>query len=162
MSDDISLKIEGIEPLIRKLKRFGPTVYRPALMEGGTHIKSVFADYPPRRFGKQPPKTMRQRIFLVNAIKEGLIDYPYRRGVSPSSEALGRRWTVEDRDKGLTVAIGNNASYVRWVHDAELQSEYHKLTGWKTDKQVAEEEAREVKEILARHIRAAIDRGAPK
>lgn len=152
------VRVEGLDQLLRKLARLGPSVYRPAVAEAATHVKDVIAVYPPQRRGKQPPKTMKQFIFLTHAIPNGLIDYPYRRGISRTSEALGRRWTIEYRNNGLTAIVGNNASYVRWVHDGEDQSFYHKTTGWKTDKQVVREEAREVKEILARHVQNALRR----
>lgn len=150
---DESVKIEGLDKLLKKLGKLGPPVYRPAIAEAATHIKNVIARYPPRILGrKQPPKTMRQLLFLIYAIREGIIDFPYRRGQSPGSEAMGRRWTIVFRDEGKTAVVGNNASYVRLLHDHDDQTEFHKGGGWKTDRQVAEQEAREVRIILARHI----------
>lgn len=145
------MRVEGIDKLLRKLKRLGPPTYRPAIAEGAAHLKSAIATYPPRRHGPQPPKTMRQRLFLIYAIENGLIDVPYRRKGS-----LGRRWTVEFRDEGLTGVVGNNTPNAKYVQGHEDQSLYHEETGWKTDRQVVEDEAREVREIMARHIRNAI------
>lgn len=155
MPDNVDVRIEGLDRVLKKLGRLGPKVYKPAIAEGAAHIKSVIAEYPPRQLGrKQPPKTMKQRIFLINAIKEGRIEVPYRRGRSPGSEAMGRRWTIQFRDDGKTAVVGNNASYVERVHDSDKQSAFHKDGGWKTDRQVADGEAQEVKEIMIRHIRA--------
>lgn len=153
MPEDFNVTIEGLDKLLKKLGRLGPRVYRPAIAEAGAHIKSAIATYPTRQLGrKQPPKTMRQFIFLVNAFREGLIDFPYRRGQSPGSEALGRKWTVEFRDEGKTAIVGNNASYARFMHDPDEQSHFHAEGGWKTTRQIAEEEADAVREILGRHI----------
>lgn len=153
MTEDFNVTIEGLDKVLKKLGRFGPQVYRPAIAEAGSHIKSVLAQYPPRQLGrKQPPKTMRQFLFLVHAIAEGIIDFPYRRGQSPTSEALGRKWTVELRDEGRTAIVGNNASYAKFVHDPNDQSHFHAEGGWKTTRQVAEQEANDVQRILAAHI----------
>lgn len=152
-NDRVNVIIEGLDRLLKKLSKLGPQVYKPAIAEGAAHLKSVIATYPPQVLGrKQPPKTMRQRIFLIIAIAEGLIDFPYRRGRSPGSEALGRRWTIEFRDNGLTGIVGNNASYAWFVHDHAEQSEFHHESGWKTDREVAEQEADEVRNIMAAHI----------
>ena len=153
MTDDITVRVEGLDSLLKKLGRLGLAVYKPAIAEGAAHIKNAIATYPPRQLGrKQPPKTMRQRIFLINAINDGTIDFPYRRGRSPGSETLGRRWTVEFRDDGKTAIVGNNASYAKFVHDPNEQSAFHKGGGWKTSRQVAEDEAQAVNEIMIRHI----------
>lgn len=155
----MAVTVEGLDKLLKKLGKMGPDVYKPAVAEAATHVKDVIARYPPRRYGPQPFKTARQRAYVLWALKNGIIEIPYRRGMSPGSQAVGRRWTVEFRDGGLTAAVGNNASYVRYLHDAEQQSAYHQTTGWKTDKQIAIEEAEPVKEILARHVREALKRG---
>jgi hypothetical protein len=153
----LAVEVEGLNALLRKLKRLGAPTYRPAIAEAGALLKGVMATYPPRRHGPQPPKTMRQRVFLINAIRDGTIDFPYRRGQSPGSEGLGRRWTVQLRDDGLTAAVGNNASYAKFVQSAEEQSAYHETTGWTTDKQAAEEQAGAVRDIFQHHIRRTIN-----
>lgn len=159
MSDSpVNVRVEGLDKALRKLRRLGPDAYRPAMAEGGAHLKNVMAQYPPRRYGPQPAKTSKQRAFLFWAIANGIIQVPYVRGSSPGSQTLGKRWTVAERDNGLTAVVGNNAGYARLVHSATEQTEYHRLTGWKTDQQVVEEEAPRVKEILTRHIQQAIRR----
>ncbi len=147
-----NIRVEGLDKLLKKLGKMGPQVYKPALAEAGAHIKSVMASYPAQMTGrKQPPKTLRQRLFLIYAIREGLISVPYRR-----TGGLGRRWTVEFRDNGLTAVVGNNAPQVRLMHAAGEQSRFHAAGGWKTDKQVVHDEARAVQEILARHVHEAL------
>jgi hypothetical protein len=147
-----NVKIVGLDKLLRKLDKMGSKVYRPALAEAGAHLKSVLASYPPQVTGrKQPPKTRRQRLFLIWAIREGLITIPYRR-----TGGLGRRWTVDLRDGGKTAVVGNNAPHVRYMHADGEQSLFHAAGGWKTDKQVAREEAGAVKAILVRHLREAM------
>ena len=151
-----AVRVEGLDKLLRKLGKMGPSVFRPAIAEAATHIKSKIAQYPRVRHGKQPFKTDKSRRYFFFALRNSLIEVPYRRGLSPGSEALGRRWTVEFRDDGKTAVIGNNASYARLVQSDDEQTNYHRLTGWPTDKSVAETEAHEVREIIARHISRAL------
>jgi len=152
-----AVRVEGLDKLLKKLGKMGPGVYKPAIAEGATHIKSVIATYPPARHESQPFKTLRQIRYFFYALKNGLIEVPYRRGLSPSSEALGRKWTVEFRDDGKTAVVGNNTSYGPLVQKDGVQSNYHRITGWKTDKQVAESEAKPLRDIMARHIRKELE-----
>ncbi len=158
----VSMRVEGLDELLRKLRRLGKETAQPAIAEGANHIKEVIAVYPPRSSRPQPPKTFKQRVFLIWAIANRIIDFPYRRGISPGSQALGRRWTVEFRDDGLTGVVGNNARYAEVVHDWQKQSHYHQQTGWKTDRDVVEQEARAVFDILNNHYRAALNRDESK
>lgn len=146
------VQVLGLDELLRKLGGFGLNAVRPAIAEIATHIKSVIATYPPQRPGrKQPFKTDKQRRFFFAALREGRIEVPYRRGQSPGSEAMGRRWTIQFRDNGLTAIVGNNASYVHVVHDSEEQSHFHQQGGWKTDRQIATQESRNAQRILSKH-----------
>jgi hypothetical protein len=61
-------------------------------------------------------------------------------GGRPVSEDLINRWTIKARNRGRTVVIGNNASYAVFVHSEEKQAHFHGQRGWKTDKQVLEDE----------------------
>lgn len=149
----VTVRIEGLDALIRKLNSIGPQAYRPAIAEAATHVKGVIATYPPQRTGRrQPFKTAQSRRFFFAALRDGRIEVPYRRGTSPGSEAMGRRWTIQFRNQGKTAIVGNNASYVSLVHGHTEQSRFHKEGGWKTDRQIADQESREVKRIFSRHI----------
>jgi hypothetical protein len=147
-----SIRVEGLDKLLKKLDKLGSGVYRPALAEAGAYIKNIMASYPPQITGRaQPFKTRRQRAFVMAALREGLITVPYRR-----TGGLGRRWTVVLRDGGKTAVVSNNAPHARLMHAAGDQAQFHAAGGWKTDKQVAQEEAGAVKAILARHVREAV------
>lgn len=124
-----AVEIRGLEPLLKKLNHLGRAVYKPALLEGGAHIKNVIAVYPRARLGS-------------TYIRTG---------------TLGRTWTVKS-DGDRAVIVGNNTTYGPWVQAARQQTKVHAATGWKTDEQVARDEAGAVKAILARHIREAIRR----
>lgn len=83
-------------------------------------------------------KTRRQRAYVLAAIREGLIDAPYRRAMSPGSEALSKSWTIGELEGGLAAVVGNDTSYGPLVQDRDEQSLFHKETGWITVQDVRE------------------------
>ena len=144
----LSVRVEGLDELFSKLNSLGSAVYRPAIAEAATHVKSVIATYPQQKVGrKQPPVSQKQRIFLIIAIREGQIEVPYRR-----TGGLGQNWNITFRDNGKTAIVGNSTPGGVYVQGHGKQSVFHKGGGWKTNRQVADQESRKVKEILSRHI----------
>lgn len=147
------VKVGGLEGLIKKLNSLGPDAIKPAVAKAAAHLKRVISVYPPQKTGrKQPFKTDKQRRFFFAALREGRIEVPYRRGQSPGSEALGRRWTIQFRDNGTSAVVGNNASYAPYVLDDEEQSHFHQEGGWKTYGQVAKQERPIIRDIMAARI----------
>ena len=70
-------------------------------------------------------------------LKAGEIEVPYRRGLSPGSESLGKRWQV--KGSGTRHSLINNASYASLVQGRK-QIPYHKDTGHKTVQSVLNNE----------------------
>jgi hypothetical protein len=148
--------IKGLDELVRKLKTFEDLQkLRPAMMAGALHVKGKIAQYPPFSAANVEPSHGRW-------YKRGW-GSKYKRldgkvTGKKTSETLGRRWTVANRDRGLTKVIGNKASYARYVQSEEEQAGFHGDRGWKTDAQVIKEEQeavlnfvkKEVDKILAR------------
>ncbi|MBE0690069.1 MAG: hypothetical protein IH587_08115 [Anaerolineae bacterium] len=132
---------------------------RRGLAGAAVHLQGKAAAYPPERHAPQPMTDAQRRGFFAK-LRAGEIEVPYVRGSSSSSENLGQRWTVEERDGGLTQVVGNNASYARLVQSAERQTFYHKVTGWKTDEQIMNEESRRVQEIVNAEIAADVEASA--
>jgi hypothetical protein len=134
-----SITVHGMEAFLARLDRFKPAV-RTALRAAAVHVKGKISVYPPKMAGRPMHfVSLKQRIAVMAMIRSGEIEVPYRRGQSPNSESLGRRWTIADQDDGLTQIVGNNASYGPWVQ-GEQQAAYHKEGGWKTTEQVSDEE----------------------
>ena len=79
-------------------------------------------------------------------------------GSRKTSETLGRKWTVQTRDGGMTAIVGNNVSYGPFVQDEDRQTSFHKRRGWKTTQKVAEEESREVTELVIKAVEDALSR----
>lgn len=145
---DIKVTVNGLEPLARKLDSMDGSVYRPAVAESATHIKSVISTYPQQKVGrKQPPVSRKQRIFLIMAIREGRISVPHRR-----TGGLGRMWDILFRDNGKTAIVENPTTGAEFVQGGTSQSAFHRQGGWQTDRQVAKQESSAVQRIFARHI----------
>lgn len=143
--------IEGMDALMAKLRALeNPALTRGGLMAAGTHLKGKIAQYSGRSSRPQGFKTDLQRRGFFAKLRSGEIEVPYRRGQSPGSESLGRKWTVQaDGDK--RVVVGNNASYGPLVQGPQ-QTAYHQQTGWQTTDDVVAAEAGVVTEIVMQQI----------
>lgn len=130
---------------------------RRGLAGAAAHLQGVAARYPGERHDSQPFVSDAQRRGFFARLRSGEIQVPYVRGFAPTSEQLGQRWTVEERDGGLTQVVGNNASYAPLVQSAQRQTTYHRITGWKTDEQIINEEGPRVNEIVNAEIAADVE-----
>ena len=150
------ITLEGLDKLVKKLDNLAQLkTVAAAIKAGALHIKGKIAKYPPRRDVPQPFKSERQRRWFFAALRSGEIEVPYRRGQSPGSEALGRKWTVKTRDNGLTAIVGNNVSYGPFVQ-GEQQASFMAARGWKTTDTVAQEEGDRVNELVAQAVEKAL------
>lgn len=70
-----------------------------------------------------------------------------------TSETLGRKWATEVRERGRVGAVGNNASYARYVHSHKLQPFYHRRRGWRSDETVAKRQAPRIAKLYRDAIR---------
>src|SRR3990167_5697628 len=135
---NISIELRDVDRLGPKLKKLvNLQAYRHGMMAAAEHVKGQVATYPRVRRGPQPFKTDKQRRGFFAKLKAGVIDVPYRRGVSPNSQRLDTKWFVSMLSD-LRASIVNAATYATLVHDRTKQSRYHEETGWKTAQDVAE------------------------
>ncbi len=138
---NIRMEITGIEKLNGKLKRLvNLQAYRHGLQAVAEHVKGQVASYPRVSRRPQPFKSDRQRRGFFAKLKAGLIQVPYRRGISPNSERLDAKWFISMLSD-LRASIINSASYAGLVHDRTKQARYHRETGWKTAQDVVEDPA---------------------
>jgi hypothetical protein len=133
----VTIKPEGLDKLTAKFKSISDLKFIKAVLRAaGETVKGKIAKYPSATSANQPNDTGRW----------------YERGYGPkwmtragvhgraTSETLGRRWTTRTEDNGLTVIVGNNASYGPYVQDRDSQASFHTARGWRTIQDVAEEE----------------------
>lgn len=142
-----TIHIDGMDDLLDRittlaqLKGIGKYVKAAAI-----HVKGKIAHYPAQRHGPNPglygssARAERMRRGFFARLRSGEIEVPYRRGASPGSESLGRKWTIAQSNAGLTATVGNNVSYGPLVQSDKRQTAYHAATGWKTVEQVRFEE----------------------
>ena len=148
----MTIRIDGAAELIAKFTRLAQfREASKALQAAALHVKGKIAQYPAERHGPQPFKSDKSRRFFFWALREGKIEVPYRRGASPGSQSLGRKWTIASSNGGLMVTIGNNVSYGPLVQ-GEKQTGYHATTGWRTVEQVMDAERETVVEYVSTEL----------
>ncbi len=156
---DAAIEIKGLDAAIAQVQSIRDVKrINDALLKGALYLKGKIATYPPKKRPSRKSvygttfKSANQRRGFFAKLNAGAIDVPYRRGQSPGSETLGRRWTVASRGP-TTIVIGNNASYARLVQSRDKQTKYHQVVGWQTAEDVTERErATVVREVEKRLI----------
>lgn len=127
VSDDLKRLLSG-EQLV--------TAMRAVTMAAAAEGQDRIAAYPPVRRRKMVFVSVKQRRAFFARLKHGEIEVPYRRGTSPGSETLGRRWHIRPSGQ-IGHVLTNDASYAPLVHGADDQAAYHK-GNWKTDEGLAD------------------------
>jgi hypothetical protein len=158
-----AIRIEGLESLMGKIDTLQKLrMVAAGIKAAALHIKGKMATYPPvKRLTRASVygsafQTDKQRRYFFYALKAGLIEVPYRRGTSPGSRTLGRRWTIETSHNGLTATVGNNTPYGTLVQAKDKQSLYHQAVGWQTDEDVIEKERGAVVQFVQTEVQRAI------
>ena len=152
------ITIIGLPALRRKLdpKKLQASV-KTGLRAGAVHVKGKIAVYPPSPSGrKQPFKTAKSRRYVFAALARGEIEIPYRRGQSPGSKSLGRKWQTSTR-RWNEAHITNIVSYGEIVQARDKQSAFHKTTGWQTIEDVVDKEGDDVARKVIRSIAIWLD-----
>jgi len=153
MKIQVNVNLGTVPQRLKNLKELRG--FKRGLHAAGIHLQSKIRVYPPvsRRKAVFTSDAHRRAFFAM--LKRGKINVPYRRGQSPSSQRLASRWAVSRRNGGLSVVVGNNATYARRVQ-GDRQTAYHKKTGWKTISDVAKAERPTVVRIIQREIKKSI------
>ena len=116
--------------------------FKLGLAAAALEIRGKFAEYPVHKSRPQAPYwTPKLRRGFWAKFKKGEINVPYVRGQDAKSQKLGQSWTTEARNNGLTQIIGTAVAYAPRVQSAAKQTQYHKKTGWKTDRQIMRDES---------------------
>ncbi|MCZ2459158.1 MAG: hypothetical protein LC128_05990 [Chitinophagales bacterium] len=129
--------------------------FKSGMYAAGIYLKGVISEYPSSSSANQPkpyPGRWYERGYGTRYIKKsgGM-------GGKKTSETLGKRWTVKKSNAGMTVTVGNNTSYGKWVQGHNTQAQFHKVRNWKTTGDVADKEGEKVKTIIMDFISAKID-----
>jgi len=127
----MNVKIKIPQGLEQRLKELGKHVVEPTMVGIATAVQHEITSNkpPPPPKGKMKFKSDRQRKFVMAGIREGTIDSPYRRGISPGSQRLNRSYKLIHAPHAVTLT--NTASYMQYVI-GNKQAEIHQqrwLTG---------------------------------
>lgn len=172
MADTATVTINGLDPLLAKLRRLeniGETLRAP-LVQSAEDVRAGVAKYPPQSEANVPKREPGGRWYErgkgTHYITKGRKQRGKRRTqnlslpggverVYKTSEMLGRSWSIRYKFTTGTASatIGSRASYVRYVNDAEKQAGFHARRGWVTAQAVLK---REEPAIVGR-LEAAID-----
>ena len=143
-----SITINGLDELTAKLKKLEDLkAIAPALRAGALHVKGKIATYPPSSEANSPgQKRWYERGYGSKWTRaDGSV------GGKKTSEFLGRKWTIGERNAGLTQIVGKNTSYGIYVQ-GEKQAAFHGRRGWKTTDQIADSETKPVIDLISREL----------
>ena len=148
----IDIKLGKVDSMIQRWKQL--EALKQAVGEASLYVRGKVSEYPRVQRRRMIFRTARQRRAFFAKLKSGEIEVPYRRGSSPNSETMGRRWNVDRSPDGLSARVGNNVSYARYVV-GEKQAEYHR-GNWKKTSDVVREETPHIQAIFDKNIRSAL------
>ena len=134
---ELSIQVRGIDQVVSKFGKLATfTNLRPAMRDSLNNVWSEVAKYPPPPASSAFPgfKSEKQRRFFFAALRDGLIQVPYRR-----TGTLGRSWTmrISSTVDGIEGRVGTNIIYAPWVQDKERQAIIHQGR-WQTVQDVLE------------------------
>jgi len=149
----MSSTISGDAELKRKLAKLKDfSQLQPTLIAGGEHLKEIMMPYPAgNQHRPQEFVSDKQRRYFFWALREGIIEVPYRRGQSPGSEDIQQAWNVKP-EGWSRVIVGNDTTYGPLVQGAGTQTAYHQQTGWKTEDQGMKEGEAEVLNLIKKKV----------
>jgi hypothetical protein len=133
MPGPVTVRLEGLDELQRKLGADFRPVMRGATKAIAAEIQGKVAPYPPATEANSPA---RQRWYErgygpKRRMRDGRI-----KGYK-TSEILRDAWTIVNYGD-IGAKAGNKASYAAFVHDDAKQAPFHKRRGWMSDKSAVE------------------------
>jgi hypothetical protein len=150
--EGLSVSVKGVDEVVRKMNRLASMDgAKRGIAAGAALLKAKMADYPPPNPKPQPFKSDKQRRFVMAALREGRLGFPYKR-----TGKLGQGWTVTFTSGGLGAVVGNSVAHGPLVQKAGEQAGYHS-GNWQTEAQVAEEFGPDVIELIEAEIKADIN-----
>jgi phage gpG-like protein len=156
MAKTIDVQFKGLDELVKKLIDLGDlSAIKSGLKAVASHVRGIASKYPDATEANNPGNATGrwyQRGYGPKWIT--------RKGVHgrKTSETLGRRWGVSYSADEMTATLGNNASYAKYVHDADDQASFHAARGWRTVQDVARDEEPTAQAFLEKHLQDEINR----
>lgn len=146
MPDNFTIRIEGMDKLRAAFKKF-PIIVRADMKAAGIEAaKKVILPtvglqkYPPTTAANEPPEP----YYIRGRGTQN------KGGNRRNSEGLSTQWYIRQSGQ-MGTAIGNRASYARWVHGEE-QAQAMGAIGWRKLAEVAKEKTPEIIKVFDRWI----------
>ena len=153
-SISISLKIEGMDDLLRKMNKVeGGKYMLPALKAGGERVRDQAGKYPPSTSANDPSQS---RWYERNYGPKWRTADGSVKG-KKTSQSLGKKWYVKPSKDDVTV--GNTATYAPYVHGDKLQAKWMGKIGWKLLGKTALDQADEILKDIEAAFFQMWDRG---
>lgn len=122
--------------LLANIRNTYKDLVEPVMVAVGTETQHELSNQkpPPPRKGSKEFVSDKQRRYVMAAIREGKIEVPYRRGMSPGSQRMARSFRLVRAPGSLYIT--NSAAYMDYVIGRK-QARIHQGR-WKTGQEVAE------------------------
>jgi len=133
----VRVEVRIPKDLLSKIHNTYREIAEPVMVAVATETQHELANQKPPRPTKGAMRfaSEKQRRYVMAAIREGKIEVPYRRGMSPGSQRMSRSYRIIKAPG--TVYLTNSASYNQYVI-GDQQARIHEGR-WKTASTVAED-----------------------
>ena len=151
---EITVNVDAgdIEKTARKMDVL--PAFKDGVFSAATWVKGEISEYPPASEANMPgpyPKRWYVRGKGPHwARKGGGV------GSRSTSKTLGKMWTAERKNGGLSALVGNNTSYGPYVQSKEHQAAFHGRRGWQTVEDFVIRRSDEVLKRIEDFVQAAI------
>jgi len=137
--DSDPIRIEGLEKEIERLEKLGgPKALREPMAKTAIYTQKLVMKYPKKMKGAfSMYATKEQKRAYWAKVSSGEITHNNRVGYV-RSRGLGRSWTVSVAVDGRWARVETVKPHAPYVMGPVSQQRFHKATGWKTLKEIAE------------------------
>jgi len=130
----VTLRIEGLDQLRRKLGRGVEPAISVATLAIGKEVKTEIARGPGPSHSPVIWASEKQRRWYFRWRRKKDLPLKYTRLSDPMSQQLEHKWGVAKYGQ-IGAKVFTGVRYAPWVQSKERQTAQHKATGWRTDEQ---------------------------
>ena len=167
MTNTVKIDQRQLDAILRKLKTIdrASDALRDPMQKSLALLWDEIASDPPRKnpeaFKRYATPAQKRAYWakVGEAKKKG--HSIHREGIGyVRTTMLGKQWTmwISRTTQGLRGKLGTVTPYAPYVQSDDAQQLFHKVTGWKTDKQVVERNAGKIQDIFQRAIKRILER----
>ena len=158
MPGEVTVEIEGLDELIKKLEKLGRLdKVHSAIKQGGVYLKGLMTKYPAETAANRPagPGSSwyeRSKGGFYWRVRDN------NKVQTSSSERLDTGWAIKYDKARYEAQIGTNVSYAKYVEGPKgTQAKALKRIGWKGIDVVSKEETPRIQEMVYQAIKRAVE-----